>query len=250
MFRLAEQVGGNQFPVYRVVGDDEHFGRPREQVDAHSTEQQPLGLGDVGVAWTGQHIHGLDGFGPECHGRHGLNATKDINLVGSCQMLGGDDQRCGLPLEWRSAGDDPFTARNLGRQHRHVGRSKQGILTARHIAADALDRNVAVAKYDARQRLDLDVEERSFLRLGKIAHLLLREFDVLTLLLGNAVHACIDLSFAEPVTRAIEIIEPGGEFSNGGVTPLLHLIKQRLDRRGSALHLESWRPEPPPTLCF
>ena len=128
----------------------------------------------------------LDGLGAERHGADRLHAAEAVDLVGAGQMLGGDDRRRRLALERRRAGDDARHARHLGGDHRHVRRGQQRILAARHVAADRVHRDVLVAEHDAGQRLDLDVLQRRLLVLGEIAHLRLRELDVVDVALARA----------------------------------------------------------------
>src|SRR5215831_6401048 len=65
------------------------------------------------------------------------------------------------------------------RNDAHMRRRDHRIAAARHIAADLPDGNVAMAEHDAGQGLDFDITQRGALDLGKMANLLLREFDVL-----------------------------------------------------------------------
>ena len=50
-----------------------------------------------------------------------------------------------------------------------IGADSSGIAAARHVAADALDRDDAVAEMDAGQRLDLERQDGRELRLGEAA---------------------------------------------------------------------------------
>ena len=64
------------------------------------------------------------------------------------------------------------------RDDRHMRRGDHRIAPAGHIAADAADRDVAMAEHDAGQRLDLDIPHRFALDFGEVADLRLREVDV------------------------------------------------------------------------
>ena len=47
---LRQQVGGDPLGIVVAVGDDQHFGRAGDHVDADRAEHLPLGRGDIGVA--------------------------------------------------------------------------------------------------------------------------------------------------------------------------------------------------------
>jgi len=72
------------------------------------------------------------------------------------------------------------------------------IAAARHIAADLPDGNVAMAEHDAGQGLDFDITQRGALDLGKMANLLLREFDVLDRLWRDLRDEAFDFTRAQP----------------------------------------------------
>ena len=76
MLGLAQKIGGADLARRRVVGDDEGFGRTREQIDADAPEQLPLGLGYVGIAGPDDHIDRLDRLASERHRGHRLNAAE------------------------------------------------------------------------------------------------------------------------------------------------------------------------------
>ena len=185
MLGLAEQVGGADFAVHAVVGDDQRLGRPGQQVDADAAEQLPLGLRHIGVAGADDHVDRLDTLGAERHGGHRLHAAEHVDVVGAAEMHGGDDGRMRPALERRRAGDDALHAGDLGGDDRHVRGGDHRIAAARHVAADRIHRDVAVAEHDAGQRLDFEVVHGVALLLREVAHLRLREFDVLEVALGH-----------------------------------------------------------------
>ncbi len=88
MFGLAEEIGGNQLCVGGFVGDYGDFRRARQQVDTDSSEQLPLGLGDVGVAGTDQYVRRLFLQEPEGHGGHGLHTPEGEGPVHAGQIRG------------------------------------------------------------------------------------------------------------------------------------------------------------------
>ena len=113
MLGLAEQVGGADFAVDAVVGDDQRLGRAGEQVDADAAEQLALGLGHIGVAGADDHVDRRDRLGAERHRGDGLHAAEHIDFVGAAEMHGGDDRRMRPALERRRAGDDALHAGDL-----------------------------------------------------------------------------------------------------------------------------------------
>ena len=136
MFGLAEQVGGADFAVDAVVGNDQRFGRAGQKIDPDATEQLTLGLGHIGIAGADDHVDGLDRFGAERHGGNRLHAAENINVIRAAEMHGGDDGRVRSALEGRCAGDNAFHAGDLGGDNRHMRRGDHRIAPARHVAAD------------------------------------------------------------------------------------------------------------------
>ena len=185
MLGLAEQVGGAEFAVDAVVGDHQRLGRAGEQVDADAAEQLALGFRHVGVAGADQHVDRRDALGAERHGGDRLHAAEHVDVVGAAEMHGGDDRRMRPALERRRAGDDALHAGDFRGDDRHVRRGDHRIAAARHVAADRVHRDVAVAEHDAGQRLDLDVLHRVALLLREVAHLSLGEFDVVEVALAH-----------------------------------------------------------------
>ena len=64
-----------------------------------------------------------------------------------------------------------------------------------------------MAEDDARQGLDLEVQQAGLLLLGESADLLLREADVLEILLRELGQAGLDLALAQPETLGIPAVE-------------------------------------------
>ena len=86
----------------------------------------------------------------------------------------------------------PATARG---DDRHVRGGDHRIAPARHVAADRVHRDVLVAEHDARQRLDLEVAHGVLLLLREVAHLRLRELDVVEVALGHLRDGALDLGW-------------------------------------------------------
>ena len=90
MLGLAEQVGGDDHRVGRLVGDDEDLGRAGDEVDADLPEQPALRLDDVRVARPDEEVDRVDRLRPERQRGERLDAAEDVDLVGAGEVHGGD----------------------------------------------------------------------------------------------------------------------------------------------------------------
>ena len=126
-----------------------------------------------------------DRSGAERHRGDRLHAAEHVDLVGAAEMHRGDDRGMRPAAERRRAGDDALHAGDPRGDDRHVRRGDHRIAPARHVAADRIDRDVAVAEHDAGQRLDLQVLHRLLLLLREVAHLRLGELDVVEIALRH-----------------------------------------------------------------
>ena len=242
---LAEQVGGADFAVDAVVGDDQRLGRAGEQIDADPAIQLALCLRHVGVAGTDDHVDAGNRLGAERHGGDRLHAAEHEDLVGAAEMHRRDDRRMRAAAERRRARDDAFDPRDLGGDDRHVRRGDHRVAPARHVAADRIHRDVAMAEDDAGQRLDLEIAHRFFLLLGEVAHLRLGELDVVEIALGDLADRALDLLRGELEARRRPVVELFGQVAHGGFAAgfnvgenffdrLAHLGVRRLD--GARVH--------------
>ena len=198
MLGLAEQVGGDDHRVGRLVGDDQDLRRAGDEVDAHLPEQPALRLDDVRVARPDEEVDRVDRLRPERQRGQRLDAAEDVDLVGAGEVHRGDGGVRHAPVERRRARRDPLDARDLRRDDAHVGGGDHRVAAAGHVRADALDRDVPVAEPDARERLDLEVRHRRALGPGERPHLLLAERDVVEHLGRDALEARRDLVGVEP----------------------------------------------------
>ena len=202
MLGLAEQIGGADLAVDAVVGDHQRLGRSGEQVDADAAEQLALGFRHIGIAGPDDHVDGRDRLGAERHGGDRLHAAQHVDFVGAAEMHGCDNRRMRPALERRRAGDDALHAGDPRGDDRHVRRGDHRIAPARHVAADRVDRDVPVAEHDAGQGLDLEVAHAVALRLREVAHLRLREPDVVEVALGDLADGLLDLLLAQAGTTS------------------------------------------------
>ena len=109
---------------------------------------------------------------------------------------------------------------------------EQRIFPAGHVAADGIDRNVLVAENHARQRLDLDVAHRFTLMLREVAHLFLREPDVVEIAPGQLRQAILDLCIGQPEILAVPLVELDRQFADRCI-PALFDIGQNPFHRGA-----------------
>ncbi len=86
-----------------------------------------------------------------------------------------------------------------------------------------------MAENDARQRLDLDIEHRVALRLGKVAHLCLREPDVLQIARADLGDQRLDLVVAQAITVGAVVVEFLRHLAHGRIAARLDVLQRRLD---------------------
>ena len=137
---LRQQVGRDPVRDCRRVGDDQHFGRAGDHVDADLAEHLALGGGDIGIAGADDLGDRRDGRGAIGERRDGLRAADAIDLVDAGEMRGGQHQRIELAVRRRHHHDDARHAGDLGRHGVHQHRGRIGGGAARHVEADRFDR--------------------------------------------------------------------------------------------------------------
>ena len=146
-------------------------------------------------------------------------------------MHGGDRLGMRAPLVRRRAGNDVPDPGDARGHDRHMGRRDHRIAPARHVAADAVDRNVAMAEHDAGQRFDLDILHRITLDLREVADLRLREFDVGDRLCRHSGEERADLLRRQAKARGRPFVEALGKFADRLVAALPDIGEDRFDRR-------------------
>ena len=104
-------------------------------------------------------------------------------------------------------------------------RGKQRILAAGNVAACILDWQVLVPKHHAGHRLKLYISDAGALDLGEVAHLRLRELDVLPLLRSQAFDRLIDLGLRKLIVFAIPAIELDRHVAQGIIAALFDVGK-------------------------
>ena len=227
---LAEQIGGADFAVDRVVGDDQRLGRPGEEIDADAAEQLPLGFGDIGIAGPDDHVDRRDGLGAERHGGDRLHAAEHENLVGAAEMHRRDNRRMRPAVKRRRAGDDVLHAGDARGDDRHMRRRHHRIAAARHVAADRIDRNILMAEHDAGHGLDLEVAHRLFLLLREIAHLRLGKLDVVEIALLHLADGAFDLGRRQLERSRRPVVEFLRQVAHRRILARLDIGEDLLDR--------------------
>ena len=170
-----------------------------------------------------------DGLRSQRQGGNRLHAAEDIDLVGAAERHGGDRRSRRRPIERRRAGDDPFYAGDPRRHDAHVGGRNHRIATTRHVAADALNRHVAVPETYARQGFDLDVMDTRALGFRKAPNLSLSEFDVFDDPRRQARDQCIDFSPSETEARRFPAVEAHRELAHRVIAAMPNLGDDRFD---------------------
>ena len=164
---LGQQVGGQHVRVGAVVGHHKYLARAGQLVDADLAEHLALGFIDVGVAGADDLVHRRHRGRAVGHGGNRLRAADAENAVGAGQVAAGDHGRVGIG---RQAGDHLVAAGHLGRHQRHHWCRQDRVAAARHIGADALDRDHPVPQVHAGQGLHLQRQHGGELRLGEGLH--------------------------------------------------------------------------------
>ena len=80
MLGLRQKVGGDPGGIGGAVGDDQHFGRAGDHVDADGAEDLALGGGDIGVAGADDLADRLDGLGAVGERADRLRAADAVDL--------------------------------------------------------------------------------------------------------------------------------------------------------------------------
>ena len=169
MFGLAEQIGSEILPS-TLPSAMIKVGRTGQQVDADAAEQLALGLRHIGVAGADDHVYRLTLSVPSAMAATACTppSTKIRRRRRNAWRLRWPDAAA---LERRRAGDDALYAGDPGRDDGHMRGGDHRIAAAWHIAANRVHRDVAVAKHDTGQRLDLEVVHGLLLLLREVSHL-------------------------------------------------------------------------------
>ncbi len=155
---LAEQIGGHDGRIGRLVGDHRDLRRAGEEIDRHLAEQLPLGFGDEGVPGTDEHVDRALAEQPERHRGERLDAAEHVDAVRTGQVSAVEHRRVGRAVGLRrGAGEHGRHAGRLGDADRHERAGEDRESARRQVRADAGDRDVAVAGADAGGELGLEI---------------------------------------------------------------------------------------------
>mmetsp|Transcript_99631 Transcript_99631/g.319728 ORF Transcript_99631/g.319728 Transcript_99631/m.319728 type:complete len:412 (+) Transcript_99631:480-1715(+) len=199
VLRLAQKVGRGDLGVHGVVAEQERLRGAGQEIDADLAEDLLLRLGDEGVAGARDEVHAADGLGAVGHGGDGLGAAHEVDFVRAGHVHRDDGQigrPARIPARHRGrAREHALAARDLGRQHRHVGRSDHWKFAARHVATDVSDRQMFVAQDDTRLSFHLNILHGVPLQLSKSPDVVLRVLDVRKLLRAARLQTTLDVRF-------------------------------------------------------
>ena len=120
-------------------------------------------------------------------------------------------------------------AGDAGGDDRHVGGGDHRIAPARHVAADRIHRDVAVAEDHAGQRLDLQIAHGLLLLLREVAHLRLGEFDVVEVALSHLGDRALDLGRRQFEILRLPVVELLRQLADRGVLLVVDLRQDALD---------------------
>src|SRR5262249_61024697 len=114
---------------------------------------------------------------------------------------------------------------------RNVRDGKDRVAAAWHIAADRIDRDMAMAENDSGQGLDLEIEHGVALLLREVAHLCLSKLDVLDITRGDLRYGALDLGGREMEILRRPFVELLRQFADGDVLPFFDLGEDGLHGR-------------------
>ena len=220
---LGEQIRRDGGRRGRGIRDHDDLARPGRQVDAHTTRDQKLGRGDVGVPRPHDGVDRRHRPGAVGERRHGLRPTDRVNLVDP--ELSSDDERCVRRV--RGHDRDPADAGHEGRHRGHHERRRKRQAPAGNADADRAERQPAALGDDARRRLDRGVGRS--LRLAEPAdgvdHPPERVEDVVV------DPRSVDALGGHPDPVRSRPVEPRGPLEQRLVPALAHVGDDRRDRR-------------------
>ena len=208
MLCLGEQIPGCQICGGGLVGQHDQLAGTGQRFDPHLAEQTTLGLLDVRVAGTDQHVHGPDRFGAKRHRRNRLGTADRIHLLHPEQCAGGQGgARRRAVAAGRGADRDVGYPRHLRRHDRHHRTRGVGGLTARHVDTDAIDGQRAGADDLALRQL-LAGRHRERLGRGQ-PQVVGKHLERLAHIRGCLVERMLQSPGGQPRVLDVHLVEPG-----------------------------------------
>ena len=128
-----------------VVGDDEHFGRPRDEINRRVPRHQTLGRRNVSIAGADNFGDGRNGLGPVGERRDRLRAADRVDFLNS-QLGGNCENFWNRP---RRRDHDALDPGHLRRDRRRQERGGQRVAASGDVAADACKRAHKLPKPNA-----------------------------------------------------------------------------------------------------
>ena len=119
VLRLRQKIGGDKAGIGAAVGEDHHFARPRDHVDADDPEHPPLGRRDIGVAGADDLVDRGDCLRPIGERGDRLRAADPVDLVHAGDARRGQRQRIDAAVRRRHDHRQAAAARDLGRHGVH-----------------------------------------------------------------------------------------------------------------------------------
>ena len=237
MFGLSEQVEREWADAVRAavpVCNQEQVARARETVDPDDAGQLALGLLDVQVARTDDHIDPADRLGPVRERGDRLGAAHPIRARRARERTGGEDRGVDLARGvGRSAHRDVGHAGRARRDDPHNDRARIGCAAAGHVHRGPVDRR-------ATERHVVAAEGHRDPLAGLRRRLDGHGADVLDCLLKAVPHTRVELLerarrrrvlHPERERRGVCRVEPARVFEDGLVAPVANLIDDLGDRR-------------------
>jgi hypothetical protein len=148
-------------------------------------------------------------------------------------------------VERRRTGGDALDAGLAGSRDAHQRRRDHRVAAAGNVRADRADRHMAVTEPDARNRLDIEVDERGTLRAGERADLLGGELEVRERLDRNGVDTRGDGVLAQAQRLRRPAVEPQRVLAHGCVATRPDRGDDGRDRVGDRAHGSDRRTRPP-----
>ena len=148
MLALSKKISCECLRVGVLVGDDQYFARTGNKVDANLSVALALGLSDVLVAGTDNHVDRKNALGTIGERCNGLHAAESVDFVRAGEIHGDKCfvvDRSGAVRDRRTS-HDTLDSRNLGRSDEHHGRGVEREAPARDIAAARLHGDDAMAE--------------------------------------------------------------------------------------------------------
>ena len=146
VFGLGEEVDRRPVRIARAVGDDQHFRRAGDHVDADGAEDAALGAGDVRVARTDDLVDLRNCLRAIGQRSHSLRAADREYPIDAGQMRRREHQLIPMAAgRWHNH-DEFFHARHLGGNGVHQHGARIGRLAAGDVEADAIQRRDLLAQ--------------------------------------------------------------------------------------------------------